>query len=188
MHPGALNNSGTVTFLANGGPSGTGIYSGSGGPLTTVISSGNVYQLPDINDAGTVALTEQFLGLVTGNGGPLTQVAAGYGPAINDLGHIAFLGFSNSSVPGIYLTDGVSQSLVVQQGDPLDGSTIQQFIYSYASINNHDQIAFSAYLADGREGIWVANPVPEPASATLLSIAGIMMVGWRFVRRRSRTD
>jgi hypothetical protein len=189
LHPGALNDAGTVAYFATHYFQDSGIFSGSGGPLTTIYSGLGVYGLPDINDAGTVAFTAQNLSTVTGNGGPLTQVPNGalylsVDPSINNLGEVAFLGEDASNVVGIYLGDSLVP--LVKRGDLLDGSAILGF-QGGPSLNDQGQIAFSVYLADGRDGIWVANPVPEPASATLLAVGAALVLGWRSRRKRGRS-
>lgn len=189
INQGALNDSGSVAFSAWHWTPGTSfsLYSGSGGPLTTIYSGLDVYeQQPDINNAGTVTFSHGQPLVVTGNGGPLTPVPSGavslsVDPSINNLGQIAFLGEDFSNVVGIYL--GASLNPLVKRGDSLDGSTIQYFVGG-PSLNDHGQIAFSVGLADGREGIWVANPVPEPSSLVLAALGFVGLAASRWRRRR----
>jgi hypothetical protein len=51
------------------------------------------------------------------------------------------------------------------------------------SINNAGEVAFRATLADGREGIYRATPIPEPSSLALLLAGALMVAGWRRRRR-----
>ena len=74
---------------------------------------------------------------------------------------------------GLYVGEpGSIDKRVIGFGDPLDGSTFQTGFLWEESLNNQGQIAFWAHLADGRQGVYRANPVPvltslSPSSATV---------------------
>ena len=57
-----------------------------------------------------------------------------------------------------------------------DGSTVTDLDFVNQGFNDANQIAFLATLADGRGGIYVASPVPEPGVGSLTSSALAMLV------------
>jgi hypothetical protein len=71
---------------------------------------------------------------------------------------------------------------VISAGDPLFGSTVSFVNVGVHGLNDAGQIGFRYTLADGRQGIAVANPVPEPGSAALLALGALGFV----LRRRVR--
>lgn len=123
--------------------------------------------LPVINNHGRVA----FFGM---NAEGLTKVwttddgvsfeAAGddnvSSIAINDSGLVAYQ--SNSDAIGNVIAAGPSlnNDRVIGFGDPLDGSTVNLVFLWPDGLNNNGQVAFWARLADGREGVYRADPVP----------------------------
>ena len=87
-------------------------------------------------------------------------VSFGYAPAINAQGQIAFLGTTRSGKVGIFTGDDPEDDRVVAIGDDLDGSTVFDLsVLSFRTgLNNSGQIAFIAELADGRTGVYRADP------------------------------
>ena len=73
---------------------------------------------------------------------------------------------------------------VIGSGDALFGSTITALQFSPTSLNDPGQVAFYYELANGTTGIAVANPVPEPGSASLL-LGGLLAI---LVPRRRRAQ
>ena len=70
--------------------------------------------------------------------------------------------------------------------EPLFGSTLRSLTprathESPGNIDMNDagQIAFHYQLADGRQGIAVATPVPEPTAASLMLIAAAAVISGR---------
>jgi hypothetical protein len=136
-----------------------------------------------INDAGTVvfqAWTDTGVeGLYLLNAGVITQLAAqgqvrsgetlnAFGtPQINQNGLIAFRAEAmrnNNWSYSIYLSDGTTLLRVTGSNEALAGSTVQPYEIERAlvlepqSLNIHGQIAFSAKLANEKEGVFIATP------------------------------
>jgi hypothetical protein len=87
---------------------------------------------------------------------------------LNDRGTVAFEADLNG-VPGmtlpqaLFLGDGIEIVQVARRGDPLEGSTINQFLVvdqqlRAGGLNNHGQVVYNARLADGRDGIFLFTP------------------------------
>ncbi len=178
----SINDSGLVGFQATFDiPGLSGVFTGTGGPTTTIANSTGPFESfigAEVNNEGTVAfwanldnsLTSQIR---TGNGGETTLVANSSGPfgdlfvpAMNDVGRVVFhaLPAGNAS-PGLFIWPNLltgpslAEDKVIRSGDPLDGLSVVGFnALAGASINSDGQIAFYARLADGRSGIYRADP------------------------------
>ncbi len=61
---------------------------------------------------------------------------------------------------------------MLKTGNLLFGSTVTDVRLSKQALNDAGQLAFSYTLADGRNGIAVANTVPEPGSARVATGRG----------------
>jgi hypothetical protein len=183
---GTMNDNLVVAFFAQTKSGTQGIYRGSLTPLVQDGSNGVslVFARPVINNFGTVAF------LATVNGGPASIYTTSDGVAftrvgqypnnnglfaINDSGQVAY---THSS--GIYTGTDLVADKVIEPGDPLDGSTFQGG-YSYMeSLNNTGQVAFFAFLADGRTGVYRADPVNRPpvaSNGTVSVTAGASVLG-----------
>ena len=193
-HTFSINEFGAVAFLASNPGTLNGVFAGNGGALTTIYApppigqpSGHAYSAPSINNAGNVAFDVLGGRVFVGDGSPpVPPWAANVGPledypTINDAGAVAYL--HNGDGGEIAIGLGASSSRVVGAGDALDGSTVQYL--SYSNINNQGQVAFAAFLADGRTGLYIASPVPEPASILLAVLASPTLL-WFGYRRRPK--
>lgn len=115
--------------------------------------------------------------------------------AINSNGQIAFTSLLTGTIAGnddnrgIYFYDSAGLTELVREGKTLLESEITDLGFisngnnigdSGSGLNNHGQVAFKFTLADGREGIAIATPVPEP-SALLL---GLVAAGGFVLQRR----
>lgn len=115
---------------------------------------------------------------------------------LNDAGQAAFIGeLENSANTGIFLFDDALGLLTVaRDGDALLGSTITALNLSAPNVTNISrgdevsglnalgQVAYEFTLADGRNGVAIYTPIPEPAAFALLVAAGIGCL----LRRRPR--
>jgi hypothetical protein len=152
-----------------------GVFTGDGGPLTTIVTSLSpaFFTSPSINDAGTVAFEvvdfPGFSGIFTGSGWPLTPIVDSTGPffsfsslgvAINDAGTVAFSALLWGGTFGIFTGPDPVADKVIQEGDPLFGSTVvSPPSFFREGLNNGGQIVFGAELANGTRGIFLATPV-----------------------------
>jgi hypothetical protein len=98
---------------------------------------------------------------------------------------VAFLGVFGET-PGAYESAGIFTSAdglmttVIKTGDPLFGSTVELFSDSSAPAvvldpSGTGSIAFRYLLADGRWGVGLARPVPEPSMTILIGVTAAAM-------------
>lgn len=171
-----VNASGKVAFHGTRRDGSDGIFVGRGGALTTIADSSAVFAFfldsPAINDRGDVLfqaiLNDGTNGLFLSHHGVITTVLDGTGafadfgraPAINARGQIAFQGRSGDLV-GIFTGGDPVADRVIAVGDALDGSTVDALGTSAfdSALNNRGQLAFIVHLADGRTGIYRADPI-----------------------------
>jgi hypothetical protein len=159
----------------------SGVYLAQGGTVTTIANNASGQFLgardPSINNAGDIA----FIGFTAGGnsslylsrGGVITpydldSISYVGGTHINSSGSVAFVGAFPQN--GIYTTHETGVYEVISVGDPLFGSTLSTLAFNHGYSDN-GQVAFRYELADGRRGIAVGTPVPEPAGALLLGLA-----------------
>jgi hypothetical protein len=186
----SANQAGTVAFLTSPTagalqPTLWFVFTGNGGAVTPItslsISTAPDYSGTSINNSGTVAFRNgRNFGTTTiysGNGGPLTTVADNLGPygilapngaAINDDGMVVFSADFDTNPgtggAGIFRGPDPVADKIIAIGDPLDGSTVRFVRCGRHSLNNAGQIAFTATLANGTQGVFRADPV-NPNSA-----------------------
>lgn len=105
---------------------------------------------------------------------------------INADGLIAFWSALDDGGSGIFS----SIEPVIEVGDMLCGSSVTRLNLNdfgeelgNLALNDPGQIVFHFELSDGRQGIVVASPIPEPTAAGLLVSAF-----WYFCIRRSKTS
>jgi probable HAF family extracellular repeat protein len=175
-----INASGTVAFAGGkdvvNNTSEAGLYVGTGGgdaTVTTVLTATGspLYNFdggPYINDRGLIAFKayedstgEPGIFVVNQNGTGLQMIAhAGAGgpysmfdsPIINDIGMVVFRGYLDTGERGIFAGPDAVADKIIQEGDPLFGSTATSVVF-LRGLNNRNQIAFYYELADGRSGI-----------------------------------
>ena len=178
--PASMNDSNAVAFVATSAIGTAGIYRGSAVPLIEsgdVVSGGTMlitpFTRPVINNSGTVAFVGRLdVGGATGVYGVYTTAdgasvtLVGTNPvsqiSINDSGAVAFRGADG----GIYLgRPGTLDHTVIRPDDAIDGSTLLSAEVWEDGLNNRGQVAFRAQLADGRWGVYRADPVNHPPVA-----------------------
>jgi hypothetical protein len=195
----AINNEGTVVFSAALDNGNEGIFASSGGAITTIAETSGPYScfggFPLINNRGTVAfrapLDTGSCGVVTSRNGVVTTIADTNGSfssvspyGINEEGTVALFAQLDAGGEGIFTSSGAVTNKVIAIGDPLFGSTVTSLYGQTNGLNDSGQLSFYAALADGTEGIFRAEPEPqpvtEPASVLGLLAAGALGVGtWR---------
>ena len=123
----AINDPGTVVFVANRTKGGSGIFTySSDGLLNTVADTSNAFK-----SFGNVA--------------------------INNQGTVAFAAGLNAGGQGIFIGADPVTDKVIATGDSLLGSTVTSVKFTSRGLNNNQQIAFFATLADGESGIFRAD-------------------------------
>jgi hypothetical protein len=185
----AISNGGTIAYEwpilvgpANVGQTLT-VY--KNGITTPVASVNGFFSSLDVNDAGMVVSSIHsgsgagiYKGDENGFGRTIGPTANGYSlfgtASINDLNGIAFEGIG-ATFSGIYTGSDPIADKVVAVGYALDGSTIFALAMGRDALNDAGQIAFWAKLTDGRQGVYIATAVPEPASLAILAIGSMML-------------
>jgi hypothetical protein len=175
--PASMNDGDVIAFAAPDPSSNkAGLYRGSTTPLLQdgdAISGGtivfNFLQRPGVNNAGTMAFKGRFdVGDVQGPNGVFTTdghsvTLVGTSPldrfSLNESGSVAYRKNLGGTGDGVYLgRPGLIDQEVIGPGDALDGSTFTGGFIWEESLNNLGQVAFYAFLADGRRGVYVATP------------------------------
>ncbi len=168
-----INELGRVVFIASLDAGGSGIFTSDGGPVTTIADTTGPLQSFTagnyINDSGLVAFRATMdsgeEGVFTGNGGALTTIADTTGPfsvlrdlAANNEGVVAIYAYLDAGGTGVFTGSDPVADKVIASGDPLDGSTVSSVQFHGYGINDNGQVAFTATLADGRKGVFIATP------------------------------
>lgn len=193
----AINNPGTVAFTAERRDRGRGIYAVTSGNTITIADTNGDFDFlfnPAINNAGTVAFKGVLKnlageGIYISDGQTLTKIADNSSvfdffenPAINNQGTVAFKGVLRGGGLGIYTGANPETDKVIALGDSLFGSTVTDLYFSNRGLNDKNQFAFYAKLADGRDGVFRADSdyqepttsVPEPGLALGLLTVGAL--------------
>jgi len=139
---------------------------------------------PDVNAAGSIVVSADwgaiFSGVYRMDSAGITRIAFGRAtPAINDNGVVAAL--FRTGVKSLKVGDGAPTDTVLSVGDSFMGSTVTDLGFTHEGLSDGNYLAFSATLADGRQGIYL-TAVPEPA-AVALGLVGTLI----FMRRRGKS-
>jgi hypothetical protein len=176
-----VNASGQVAFHGTRRDGSEGIFVGNGGPPDTIADTSGPFaaftDAPSIADTGAVLFQATLKaspggaptqGLFLSRDGTIRTVvddtgafaSFGFSPAVNARDEVAFEGTTKSGRVGIFTGRHPDRDCVIAVGDPLDGSSVFDLeISSFsAGLNNRGQIAFIARLADGRTGVYRADP------------------------------
>jgi hypothetical protein len=206
----SINTAGAIVITGRAiGGQRTGVYFATDSgltPITTSNSFGDAFGDAAINARGAIAVAHSPLTgtkqLLVGATAPppvyadstgsfaTFQDETGYSDgnvSLNATGDLAFLAYTKPyngfASGGIFTGTDPAQDAIVRAGDPLDGSTIAQLDFGPFGLNDAGQVTFWAKLADGRTGVYLATPVPEPSGTAAVAIAGVACTA---SRRRSR--
>lgn len=168
-----------------------GIYSIVNGELRTIATIGSFFTsltTPTVNNLGQVAFGFAGSGgfvesVLVGDGITPAEIVATRGVglyssfgniAINNMGKLAFEALTEAGVSGIFTGADPLADLVIGVGSPLDGSTVLSLKMGREGLNDDGTIAFHAFLADGRQGVYTAViPAPSGLAAIPLSVLAI---------------
>jgi hypothetical protein len=180
-----VNASGQVAFYARRRDFSEGIFVGKGGAVRMIADTSGPFvtfnDSPAINDRGDVLFEASvndssgslINGLFLSRRGEIRTVVDstgafsdfGLAPGLNAWGEVAFQGTTNPpagmpALAGIFTGGDPVADRVIAVGDALDGSTVSGFdpLSFASSLNNAGQIAFLVFLADGRSGVYRADP------------------------------
>jgi hypothetical protein len=189
-----------VAFMGGVGGS-VGIFIGNGGPLVPIVITGDPapngefrsFREPAISGdkAAFYATYSHGPGIFAGSGGPLTRIVnrgeSTSGGTFADFGHVALSGdmvaFDGSYEGslglrgrGLFVGDGGPLTTVIRTGDPLFGSTLRNLEFGRFGLdeNGGGNLTFQYRLDNGRYGIAMAVPVPEPATGLMVGILALV--------------
>jgi len=199
----ALNNFNNVSFAASGTGGGSGIFRGTTSSTISIAATGPVFTgfagPTAINDAGQVAFVANRAAGGTGvfrGDGVNIDIAALSGTSYSSFGAFTSIAPNGGVVfaanlvtggQGIFTGSDPVANHVIRTGDTLNGSTVTNVALANRAINGAGQIAFQVTLADGRQAVFVATPVPEPVGILAVG-AAVGFVGVRLrkgIKRRT---
>jgi hypothetical protein len=169
----------------------TGLFLAQGDRVTDIALSGEGFAgfgvIPSLNEAGAVAfeatLATGARGVFLWDGTTTTPVAlsgerwADFDPApsLNNQGDVTFLA-QQSEGGSVLVTVVAGQAIpVIATGDVLFGSTVTRLAFFRQGLNDADQVAFWAYLADGHNYIVRADLAGDPR--TVAPPLGLALTG-----------
>ncbi len=171
----AINDAGTVAFVAQAWDGATGIYSGPTSDSVLIDTTGTFHTIGggwvDINNAGTLlfaAAPDDTLvtGLYRGTAAGTELVAQENADFIdinardiNNNGDVVFNAqLGGSGFNGIFTGPSREADRVIGPGDTLFGKTVRDAFFRTGGFNDGGEIAFSFITTDGQRGVAVAIP------------------------------
>ncbi|MCC5638074.1 hypothetical protein LC593_19990 [Nostoc sp. CHAB 5844] len=189
----AINDRNTVAFVASLNTGGRGIFIYQGETTTPVVETNGDFDFlssPTLNNENTIAFrgvldnytTEGIFTVKDGNLSTITDNSGPFSffenPAINNEGIVAFKGALDTGGFGIYTGPDPVNDKVIAVGDALLGSTVVDLYFSNQGLNDANQVAFYAKLANGTAGIFRANPSQSPPPVpTPTLLPGLLILG-----------
>jgi hypothetical protein len=165
---------GKVLFRALLDGGGSGIRLGSGGDAEPIVGTGPEYSsfaAHAMSSNGVIAFQaghpdgSQGVYLIADVDEEPTLIAHSAGDfseflavAANNLPGIAFLATLTDGKAGIFTGCDSTADAVIKVGDPLEGSTVTGLSFSRGGYSDSGKIAFTAFLASGVRGCFVASP------------------------------
>ena len=172
----AFNNLGKVIFAATDHDGTTAIFTSNGDQFTSIVET-NASALA-VNEKGDIVLSSgDAIRAFDRASGTLRTIAdttnsslkAFSNPAINNNNNVAFTATLNSGEKGIFTGADPVADKVIAVGDSLAGSTVTNVNFLRSGFNNNGQIAFSAQLADGTQGIFRADLITDKSPYSAFS-------------------
>lgn len=173
-----INSGGTLGFMAELDTGGWGLFTSNGTTTTTIaLASGPMFSAftdPSINASGKLGfnanLESGVNGIFTSDGTTTTTIALPgltYSNfvsivSIDSAGRVAFNAGLQAGGRGLFIGDGTTTIPVLHTGDALFGSTVIGFAVGREGLNDAGQVGFFYQLANGRNGVAIATPAPEP--------------------------
>jgi hypothetical protein len=204
-----------VAFVASYPRANQGVFVGDGQSITTIAKTGDLVPSGILRNFGdptisgdTVAFIAEYddrlQGIFTGSGGPLTTIVKEGDPAPtgtfnfpdglkpsppaiagDTVAFSAYFGNSTYQHQGVFTNTNGVNTLVVEGGDVLFGSTITYLFLGKSGLDADGTVAFNYVLEDHRQGIAFARLVPEPASGILLVSALLICEAYASSSRKS---
>jgi hypothetical protein len=196
-----------VAFQGLFGPGAqSGVFVGNGGPLTTIAKTGDAaplgtftsFVVPVIsgdNVAFRGVYGDSGQGIFVGSGGPLTTIAKtgddapsgvfeSFGTLAVSGDEVAFTANYDGGKTGVFAAQGGVVDAVLKPGDPLFGSAVQRATVGRFGLDpeGSGRLAIFYHLDDGRAGVAMATPIPEPMAGIVALVGG---VGGMAIRRRT---
>ena len=199
----SINASGGIAYTKHFGLpiNSDGLFLSKNGNVTTLVdpfSGFNVFSNSGtmINDPGTTvfhaaSLGSNLPGVYTADANGITPVALNdpaamllnpRTPAINNRGTVAFVADFQGN-PGLFVGPDPVEDQVISVGDTLDGQKVIGIDF-LRGMNDRGQLAFTAILENNRQGVFVANPVPEASTIVLLGIGLVVLSIWRWKKSK----
>ncbi len=193
----SINDAGQIAFEAGRDVGDRGIFRFDPATLsfTTIVTDTGTFSTPDdrpsLNAAGRVAFHSLIdggtgEGIFVGDGGAVTTVADSTGPfqffarpSLNDAGQIAFSATLDDNREGLFDGPDPVADRVLVAGEMFDGGIIEGIVMDREGLNNRGELAFLVGFTDGRAAIYVATPVPEPATAAVALLGGCALLARR---------
>ena len=156
-------------------------------PVTSTIED---FSRPDVNAAGQVVFFADWGGniadlLFRWDNATLTELGSftpahtiASVPAINDEGVVAVLVMSATTASALSLRAGLGAptETLLSVGDAFMGSVVTDLDFKSEGLaDSGGRLTFYAALADGRQGIYTVNIVPEPAALALVALATALL-------------
>ena len=181
------------------------LFSTGGSPALPIVDTagpiGAFGTFVDVNDDGVVAFSATLdsggQSVFVWEHGVLTPIMSTSGPitfvgtqSLNNRGTLTMFTTQGGLRVALYVyTPEDCLNRLIGAGDSLLGSTIVEtaaprgVFASVNSLNDLDELAFEANLADGRHLVVLATPVPELLTASLIGM-GLATIGMVVRRRR----
>ena len=171
-----INSRGSVAFRADLRAGGQMIGASDGAGCTTLVTTGDGFaalgNFPDMNDAGAVAFAATLpsgkTGIFLATGSAVLPVIDSRGPfeslrsaLVNNEGTIVFAATPRGGRLGVFCGPDPVTDRIIEIGVPLFGSAVADFALNPVSMNNAGQLAIRVALADGRQAIVRADPMPR---------------------------